>query len=152
MEQQQGYPTIHVLKKSGEAVLFNPNQLRHSLERSGAGEKDIRSVLKKIMVECKFHSSRDTKSDVKVPLYIHSRFDDIRKELSRQNPGGKMSFEGWLVTNTRFTEDAIRFGRCAGLHLVSWDYPEQSIFSLVFSGITSADISPRRNTCFFQAV
>jgi hypothetical protein len=29
-----------------------------------------------------------------------------------------------LVTNTRFTEDALKFGTCCGLYLVSWDYPK----------------------------
>lgn len=32
-------------------------------------------------------------------------------------------FEGWLFTNTRFSDDALTYGRCAGMHLVSWDYP-----------------------------
>ena len=29
-----------------------------------------------------------------------------------------------MVTNTRFTEDAIRYGNCCGLYLLSWDYPK----------------------------
>jgi len=31
-----------------------------------------------------------------------------------------------LVTNTRFTEDAINYGKCVGLTLLSWDYPEHN--------------------------
>ncbi len=34
--------------------------------------------------------------------------------------------EGWVVTNTRFTESAIKFGTCAGLYLLSWDYPKNN--------------------------
>ena len=34
--------------------------------------------------------------------------------------------EGWVVTNTRFTEDAIKYGECAGLHLLSWDLPKDN--------------------------
>ena len=30
-----------------------------------------------------------------------------------------------MVTNTRFTNEAIQYGKCAGLKLVSWDYPHQ---------------------------
>ncbi len=78
-----------------------------------------------IMVECKFHSEQGTKSDVKVPMYIRSRFEDIRHNLSRYYPGREVEFRGWLVTNTRFTEDAVAFGRCSGLHLISWDYPSE---------------------------
>jgi hypothetical protein len=33
--------------------------------------------------------------------------------------------EGWLITNTRFTNDALKYGICAGLHLIGWDYPER---------------------------
>ena len=29
-----------------------------------------------------------------------------------------------MVTNTRFTEDAIQYGKCCGLYLLSWDYPK----------------------------
>ncbi len=32
-------------------------------------------------------------------------------------------FQGWVVTNTRFSVDAIQYGTCAGLHLIGWDYP-----------------------------
>jgi hypothetical protein len=30
---------------------------------------------------------------------------------------------GWVVTNTRFTADAIAYGKCADLYLLSWDLP-----------------------------
>jgi hypothetical protein len=30
---------------------------------------------------------------------------------------------GGVVTNTRFSADAIRYGSCVGLALLSWDYP-----------------------------
>ena len=30
------------------------------------------------MIECKFHSGQDAKSDVKVPMYILSRFNDVK--------------------------------------------------------------------------
>jgi hypothetical protein len=30
-----------------------------------------------------------------------------------------------VVTNTRFSNDAIQYGACIGLKLVGWDYPEK---------------------------
>ncbi len=76
-----------------------------------------------IMVECKYHSDNRGKSDVKVPLYIHSRFMDI-EDTWRALPGNKdVHFQGMLVTNSRFTDDALEYGICSGLKLVSWDYP-----------------------------
>ncbi len=203
---------LTVTKQSGERIPYDPEQLRRSLLRAGAGEEDIRIILENvrktlydgiptrkiyrqahallrkrssgasaryrlkqailelgptgypfekyvgallayqgyrvdtgkiiegrcvnhevdvvaekddevIMVECKFHSEQGTKSDVKVPMYIRSRFEDIRHNMERYYPGREVIFHGWLVTNTRFTEDAIDFGRCSGLYLISWDYP-----------------------------
>jgi hypothetical protein len=74
-------------------------------------------------VECKYHSQRGQKTDVKVSLYVHSRFRDLEDNLQHKRPQNHPHFEGWLVTNTRFSDDAVAYGRCAGLHLVSWDYP-----------------------------
>ena len=84
-------------------------------------EKDSRHF----MIECKFHSDQGRKCDVKNPLYIHSRFQDVEKAW-RQQPGHSQKFhQGWLVTNTRFTTDAIQYGTCAGLYLVSWNHPRK---------------------------
>jgi len=80
---------------------------------------------KKIMVECKFHSDQSRKTDVKIPLYTHSRFQDIRKQWRKQKDPSIRFYQEWLVTNTRFTDDASTFGNCAGLKLISWDYPNQ---------------------------
>jgi len=75
------------------------------------------------MVECKYHNHAGTVSDVKIPLYIRARFQDL-EEAWISLPGKKLRFEqGWLVTNTRFTGDAITYGNCAGLRLMGWDYP-----------------------------
>jgi len=74
---------------------------------------------KTLIMECKFHTSEGKKTDVKVPLYIHSRFRDIK------NLNTSLKFdEGWVVTNTVFTEDAVVYARCSGLHLLSWDLPK----------------------------
>jgi len=76
------------------------------------------------MVECKFHNRQAHNCDVKIPLYIHSRFNDIARRW-KNNPEHDGKFhQGWLVTNTRFTTDAIDYGTCANLKLISWDYPE----------------------------
>jgi hypothetical protein len=80
---------------------------------------------KKFMIECKFHQAPGKKSDVKVSLYIQSRFLDIEKQWNKQPKENLRFHQGWIVTNTRFTDDAVRFGQCAGLKLISWDYPEQ---------------------------
>lgn len=76
-----------------------------------------------IVVECKFHSDEGRNCNVKIPLYIHSRYRDILNNYNDKNEAEKPT-EGWVVTNTRFTEDALQYGKCAGLYLLSWDYPK----------------------------
>lgn len=78
---------------------------------------------KLIMAEAKYHHELAYKSDLKVVLYVKARFDDLA--------GGSYSYgeknrldEGWLITNTKFTDKAIAYGRCAGVHLLGWNYPE----------------------------
>ncbi len=75
------------------------------------------------VVECKFHNNQATKTDVKIPMYIHSRVQDLHKVLKRGEAKDKKSYVGWIVTNTRFTKDAIKFGEDYGLAMLSWDYP-----------------------------
>ena len=75
------------------------------------------------MVECKFHAHREAVSDVKVPMYILSRFNDL-KEKSIQLFGKKQPISKcWIVTNNRFSSDAVTFGSCSGLNMLSWDFP-----------------------------
>lgn len=77
------------------------------------------------MIECKYHSEQNRKCDVKIPLYIHARFLDVEK-MWQQRPGHDHKFhQGWIVTNTRFTDAAIQYGNCAGLRLISWNYPRK---------------------------
>jgi len=75
------------------------------------------------MVECKYYNSQGKYCNVRVPLYIHSRFRDIEQRW-KSTPGlEKRSFHGWVFTNTKFTSDAKEYARCVGLRMVSWDYP-----------------------------
>jgi len=77
------------------------------------------------MIECKFHSDDGRKCDVKVPLYIHSRFLDVEKAWEKQLSHATKFHQGWIVTNTRFTTDAIQYGTCAGMYLLGWDFPKK---------------------------
>jgi Holliday junction resolvase len=80
------------------------------------------------VVECKFHREQGLKCDVKVPLYIQSRFKDVEAYWVANKHNHTVLTQGWVVTNTRFTEDAIQYGRCCGLYLLSWDYPKGKAF------------------------
>lgn len=77
------------------------------------------------MVECKFHGGKEAASDVKVPMYVFSRFNDLRHKTYNLFSSKEKITDCWIVTNTRFTADAIAFAECSGINLLSWDYPEK---------------------------
>lgn len=79
---------------------------------------------RQIMVEAKYHNEPGIKSDVKIAMYVHSRFEDI-KSVDRWD-------EAWLVTNTKLTGDAREYSACVGLTAIAWNYPhERSLQRLI---------------------
>lgn len=87
---------------------------------------------KLIFVEAKFHNELGMKSDLKVALYVKARWDDLMdqefdfgstsQELRGSSKKRKLD-EGWLVTNTKFSEAAINYAKCQNMKLVGWNYP-----------------------------
>jgi len=71
--------------------------------------------------EVKFHNKLGIRSDLKVVLYVHARFEDIRN-----NEGQKNQINAdWLITNTKFTKNAIKYGNCVDMKMISWNYPKE---------------------------
>lgn len=87
-----------------------------------------------LMVECKYHNQPGHICDIKVPLYIHSRFTDIVAQWNKTNNDPNIHYEGWVATNTQFSQDAIQYSTCIGLKLLGWNYPAKgSLKSLIDS-------------------
>ncbi len=120
-----GYPFEQfigeILRSQGYSVKIGEIVKGHCVnhEVDVVAEKDDR----RLMIECKYHSNPGIKSNVKIPLYIFSRFKDVEKAW-RKTDGDGMTYRGWLVTNTKFTLDAIEYGNCVGLTMIGWDYPQ----------------------------
>lgn len=77
----------------------------------------------RIGAELKFHNRQGTKSALKDALYVSARFLDI-KQAQKDKQGEDIINEGWFITNTKFTKNAIHYGVCAGLKMISWGYPQ----------------------------
>ncbi len=75
------------------------------------------------VVECKYHSNSGNSTDVKTALYVNSRFADIQRAFLSHSSAKINTYQGWLVTNTRCSSDAIRYAECVGLRIISWRYP-----------------------------
>lgn len=81
-------------------------------------EHEVDIVMKKdgktIGAELKFHNTPGFKTDLKTALYVKARFDDI----------GDTVDEGWLITNTKFTDNVMHYAACAGVTLLGWNHPQ----------------------------
>lgn len=73
----------------------------------------------RVGIEAKFHNDAAGKTDIKDALYVHARYEDLKKAPEASS----RVQEGWLVTNTRFTRNAIRYAQCSNLTLIGWDFP-----------------------------
>lgn len=87
-------------------------------------ETDVLAIRDKehILVECKFHQRAGLKTTVKTALYVKARFDDII-EKHNQKPHLAPVHSCWLVTNTRFTDQATEYGECRSMFMLAWSYP-----------------------------
>ena len=75
-----------------------------------------------LAAELKYHNDPAYKTDLKVALYVRARFDDIWQ----CNPEFQTCpvNRGFLITNTKFTSEAIAYATCANMELLGWSYPE----------------------------
>lgn len=78
---------------------------------------------KLVMVEAKFHHEFGLRSDSKVALYINARREDLAETYFDYGGIKRKIDEFWLVTNTKFTDQAITYGECNGLKMLGWNYP-----------------------------
>lgn len=72
-----------------------------------------------IYCECKFHNHPSFKNDLKTALYVQARFQDLKS-----NSANNLS-SFWLISNTKFSSDAIDFAKCSGLTLLGPNYPHK---------------------------
>ena len=100
--QHEGYRARLGVRLQGRFV-------RHEVDIDATRGKE------RVLAECKFRGQSDGKVDIKVALYVFARARDLI-------PTGFRQF--WLITNGRFTKDALAYGKGVGLRLLSWDYPK----------------------------
>lgn len=109
--QSEGYETLTNLLLQGKCVSHEVDVV-------------VRKNTVLTMIECKFHAGRDVVSDVKVPMYILSRFNDLKTQNLAIFEQNNVLDKCFIITNNRFTADAIQFARCSNISLLSWDYPD----------------------------
>ncbi len=103
--------------KVENGVVLEGKCVSHEIDVKGVKDDTL------VLVECKYRNNTGMNVDVKVPLYIQSRFKDLLSGGVLKPPFVK--FKGYIITNSRFTIDAIKYSKCEGLKLMSWDYPDK---------------------------
>ncbi len=110
--KEKGYKTETDLIMNGRCV-------EHEIDVLAKNEKDF------IICEAKFHNTSGVKSDLKVALYVDARCKDLAKGNFDGKKPENLSPKYWLVTNTKFTKNAIIYGRCNGITMIGWGYPNE---------------------------
>ena len=98
-------------------VIVNGKCIEHEIDVVAYDDDQL------VMTEVKFHNQLMLKSDVKVALYIKARFDDLKGIEFMIGGKKRLMTQGLLITNTKFTENAIKFGSCSGVNMIGWNYP-----------------------------
>lgn len=121
-----GFPFEHYV-----AALFSAQGYTtktHTVVRGACVEHELDVIAIKdnehLMIECKFHNEPGLVCDVKVPLYIKARFDDVSKNWTN-NGDTHTAHKPVIVTNTRFSVQAIAYAECIGITLLGWSYPDR---------------------------
>ncbi|RME30660.1 ATPase [Candidatus Parcubacteria bacterium] len=77
----------------------------------------------RVFAELKFHNDPSQRTDVKVALYVQARFADLESHARTLAQAAPYLLKKMLITNTKFTQSAIRYASCVGLSLLGWSYP-----------------------------
>lgn len=74
------------------------------------------------IIEAKYRNDYDSKTHINQVMYADARLHDIRRQAHKK--GDTREFYMWVVTNTRFTDNAINYVAFRDIQLMGWDYPK----------------------------
>lgn len=75
--------------------------------------------------ECKYRNLPEGRVHSKAALANYARFLDLKKgNFFNKKEFRNLELKTILVTNTKFSKDAVKFSRCVGIELLGWKYPK----------------------------
>ncbi len=74
------------------------------------------------VVEAKYRNDFRAKTHINQVMYADARLQDIARQ-ARKN-GDAREYYMWVVTNTRFTDNAMNYVQYRKMQLMGWDYPK----------------------------
>lgn len=103
------------------------NTARDQMIRGECVEHEIDVVAEKggerHIVEVKYHNQSAIKTPVEVVMYADARREDIARAEAKQ--GKNVKHHLLLVTNTKFSKNALAYARCRAIALIGWQYPRE---------------------------
>jgi hypothetical protein len=115
-----------ILKDLGHEVMLNQHIKGECIKHEVDFVAQAKSVEETYIGEVKFHSRTGIKTDSKVSLYVKSRFEDIKSNQAQLKSKYGWISKPWIITNTKFSKDAINYGKCQGMNLTAWSYPRDN--------------------------
>lgn len=104
----------HYGMKVGKSMVISGRCARYEIDF--LAEKDNSLYLG----ECKYRNNPGDKVDINICLKSFAILDDVKN--SGRFKGKDLNF--LIVTNSRFTDEALKYSSCKGLELLGWDYPK----------------------------
>jgi hypothetical protein len=79
------------------------------------------SKSEKYLVECKYHNAFGIYTGLKETLCTYARLLDLQEGYMK---GVCENLDkAWLVTNTKISREAVKYGECKGIKLLGWNHP-----------------------------
>lgn len=79
------------------------------------------------MIECKYRNFPGAFIGIQKALYVWARFKDLEKGYEM---GKCERFDvPYLITNTKFSDQSIKYASCVGLRLKGWNFPHDESIS-----------------------
>lgn len=122
-----GFPFEDFLGKIFEADGYSTKRRLTLRGKCAVHEVDLAaySPAETFIAEAKFHASPGIKSDLQVAMYSYARYLDLQSmRIGKHDQHGIVSL--YLITNTKFTQAAVKYAECSGIKLLSWDYPKNN--------------------------
>ena len=78
--------------------------------------------------ECKYRNNNGDKIDINVCLKSFAILDDVK---SAKHFNTDLVF--FIVTNSKFTDQAIKYANCKGIKLLGWNYPKNDGLEMIIT-------------------
>ena len=74
------------------------------------------------VIEAKYRNEFKSKTHINQVMYADARLQDIKRQARKT--GDTREYYVWLVTNTKFTDNAINYVYHREMQLMGWDFPK----------------------------